>query len=204
MALAPTTASCFDIDEADLANAPVARISPDPLLPNLTVPMTIDGYTQDGAEKNTNAANAGNANNRGLNTVIRVEIDGSAQPNGPVFRIRGGATTLTGLAIFGGPADGIRIENLGGNSIVGNFIGTDASGGDTGNGSDGVVIEATDTGNEVGGTTPASRNLISNNGQQGVRVKGDDNTIQGNLIGTTVNGKGAKANGRQGGRLHGS
>ena len=152
--------------------------------------MTIDGYTQDGGEMNTNAANAGNANTRSLNTVIRVEIDGSAQPNGPVFRIRGGATTLTGLAIFGGPADGIRIENLGGNSIVGNFIGTDASGGDTGN--------------EIGGTTPASRNLISNNGQQGVRVKGDDNTIQGNLIGTTVNGKGAKANGRQGGRLPGS
>lgn len=186
----------FAIDVGDMVNAPVARISPDPRLPNLNVPMVIDGYSQDGAQENTNAANAANPNNRGLNTVIRIEIDGSDQGNGPVFRLRGGDTTLTGLAIFGGPADAIRIDSLGDNQIVGNFIGTDAAGGGTGNGSDGVVIDTED--NTVGGTSPASRNLLSNNGQQGVRVRGDDNTIQGNLIGTTLNGKNALKNGRQG------
>jgi hypothetical protein len=186
----------FSINPGGMANAPVARIVPNPRLPNLTVPIVIDGYSQSGAQATTNAADASNPNNRGLNAVIRVEVDGSNQGSGPILRVRGGDTTLTGLAIFGGPADAIRIEQGEGNQVVGNFVGTNAAGGGTGNVSDGVVLESAN--NIVGGLTPESRNLLSNNGQQGVRVKNDDNYIQGNLIGTTLSGKNALQNGRQG------
>jgi CSLREA domain-containing protein len=56
-------------------------------LPNITTPMTIDGYTQSGASANTLAV--------GDNAVLQIEINGNAitNPNAWAFHILGGGNT---------------------------------------------------------------------------------------------------------------
>ena len=77
-----------------------------------------------------------------------------------------------------------------------NYIGTDVNGtADLGNTTNGVYLQGTGF-NTVGGTSAASRNIISGNDQHGVFL--DDGStgvlIQGNYIGTDVNGTLALAN----------
>jgi hypothetical protein len=74
--------------------------------------------------------------------------------------------------------------------IEGNFIGTDASGTVARGLSDGVTIIS--SGNTIGGTTSAARNLISGQPGTGVRIDAinaaTNNVVQGNLIGIDVTG----------------
>ena len=65
----------------------------------------------------------------------------------------------------------------------------------------GILISAGSTGNTVGGTTVAARNVISGNTLQGVLIDGagtNNNTISGNYIGTNAAGNAAVANGQGG------
>jgi CSLREA domain-containing protein len=80
----------------------------------------------------------------------------------------GGTEPGTGNLISGNIDDGILISpGPTGNTIQGNFIGTDASGtADLENGGNGVDISASD--NTIGGTTAGARNIISAN-STGVR-----------------------------------
>ena len=81
--------------------------------------------------------------------------------------------------------------------MAGNFIGTDVSGTIArGNGDDGVFINGAPT-NTIGGTDPGARNIISGNTQYGVYISGaaaTGNVVQGNFIGTDVNGTTAIGN----------
>jgi hypothetical protein len=85
-----------------------------------------------------------------------------------------------------------------GNRVVGNFIGTDVTGKvDLGNDSRGVVIFSEGTsGNIVGGSRPAARNLISGNQGDGIGIVSSaaNNAVMGNLIGTKPNGIDALTN----------
>jgi len=93
---------------------------------------------------------------------------------------------------------GVDIEGTSGNLVLGNFVGTDATGTESlagGSDSIGVLIAAGATGNTVGGTTPAAGNLISGNKGSGVQIgaKSDTtatsaNVVAGNDIGTDVTG----------------
>jgi hypothetical protein len=88
-----------------------------------------------------------------------------------------------------------------GNTIRGNFIGTDTSGTlDRGNIDGGVLIRFEGTsGNTVGGTTPAARNLVSGNtGGISVVSSAANNGIKGNLIGTEKDGTGELGNSSNG------
>src|SRR5262249_10125290 len=82
-----------------------------------------------------------------------------------------------------GPGPG-PVVNFGftGTQIQGNLIGTNAAGtGALGNGNDGIVLNG--SGNSVGGTTAAARNVIAFNVGVGVKViNGTGNTILGNSI----------------------
>ena len=94
--------------------------------------------------------------------------------------------------------DGVGIELIGsGNDIVeGNFIGTNATGTATlGNSDTGVLINS-GSGNRIGGTTSAARNVVSGNVSQGVLVIGPamNNLVQGNFIGTNAAGTGGLGN----------
>jgi titin len=93
---------------------------------------------------------------------------------------------------------GIEIAGLGatGNQIQGNFIGTDLTGTvAVGNIQEGVLINA--PANTVGGTVAGTRNVISGNRVDGIGIIGDlgtQNLIQGNFIGTDVNGTASLGN----------
>ena len=135
--------------------------------------------------------------------MLKIELSGEvAGPTTSGLHIRASDSVVKGLAInrFGGI--GLQIGGPGvdpqGNRVVGNFIGTDVSGTtDLGNGSRGVVIFSDGTsGNIVGGSRPAGRNLISGNQGDGIGIVSSaaNNAIWGNLIGTKANGTGALTN----------
>lgn len=165
-------------------------ITPVTLLPAVTDPVVIDGTTQPGYA------------NRPL-----IELNGStlgAGPN-PGLRLLGGSSVVRGLAInrFGG--DGIRVENLGTNVIQGNFIGTDPAGtARRSNAKEGILIYGA-TGNLIGGTNAADRNLISANGDAGVYLlNGGGNSVLGNYIGTSLSGSTSLANSNNGVAIYNS
>ena len=173
-------------------------IQPNSALPTITDPVVIDGYTQPGASPNTNGPGLG------LNTVLKIELDGTnAGVGADGIRITSADSTVRGLVInrFGGPgtqvtAAGVNLVGSSGNVIEGNFIGTDDAGTlDLGNFGSGVRITAPS--NTIGGTTAAARNVISGNGFHGVwivSVPGGGNVVQGNFIGTDATGSAAIGN----------
>ena len=97
-------------------------ISPTSALPAITDPVTINGYTQSGAAANT----AGT----GSNAVINIALDGTsagAGANGLNFGAGSAGSTVKGLAIGGFNGAGI-LTSVGGLTLAGNFIGTNAAG----------------------------------------------------------------------------
>jgi large repetitive protein len=104
--------------------------------------------------------------------------------------LAGGDSTVEGLAInqFN---NAIHLESLGGDSVTGNFIGTDSTGENAENdGNDGVLVDNVPN-NTIGGTTPADRNVISASNDAGVELNGSSSTgnlVADNLIGTDSTG----------------
>ncbi|HKU76355.1 MAG TPA: SBBP repeat-containing protein [Pyrinomonadaceae bacterium] len=101
----------------------------------------------------------------------------------------GGTTAATRNVISGNSSSNIEINTSNGNVIQGNFIGTNAAGTAALPNSSGVVIfQAASIDNVIGGTAPGAGNLISGHNNVGVSSNGTGTLIQGNLIGTDVNG----------------
>ena len=172
-------------------------IQPNRELPTITEQVTIDGYSQPGSSPNTLPALGG------LNTVLKIEVDGSmVATDGIYVDVGSDVSLIQGLAINRFGANAIHVRSTGGNRIYGNFLGTDVSGTiDLGNGQDGVLLRGAAI-NRVGGLVPNSRNLISGNGTNGIEqtTSGGD-VIQGNLIGTDRSGLNVLANDGAGIRL---
>ena len=84
-----------------------------------------------------------------------------------------------------------------GNVVEGNYIGTDKTGtAALANGYDGVELGTGATGNTIGGTTAAARNVISGNANAGVEIDGaNGNVVEGDYIGTDWTGTVAIGNG---------
>ena len=157
-------------------------------LPAITNPVTIDGYTEPGASPNTAAV--------GTNAVIMVQIfvpNGGVSDAALVFDAGSQGSLVRGLSIVG--ADNVLKGgdagiDLGANDVTvqGNFIGVQANGETAGPNREGIIVENS-TGDVIGGSAPADRNLISGNTDSGILVVTDtsaaDNlSVQGNLIGT--------------------
>ncbi len=163
----------------------VRTISPASALPTVTDPVVIDGTTQ------FNYAGA-----------PLIELNGANAGTGSDgLRLTAGNSTIRGLIINRFYGAGISIQAPGGsNSIQGNYIGTDSTGTvNLGNGQaatrmGGLLIQGS-SGNVIGGTNPANRNVISCNGGSGIYLQNcNGSTIQGNLIGTSVSGTAALGN----------
>jgi hypothetical protein len=112
----------------------------------------------------------------------------------------GGTTSGAGNVISGNGIDGIF--DFGGRpTILGNLIGTDATGLKAlGNGSHGIGIEAASF-VTIGGTAPGSRNVISGNHDDGIGLGSEIPSglvIQGNYIGTNATGMATLGNGLDG------
>ena len=104
----------------------------------------------------------------------------------------GGTTAAARNVISGNDRDGVGIVGSGsnGNLVLGNRIGTDVTGTVALGNSNGVVVVDAPS-NNIGGTTSAARNIISANASFGVVIAGPQATgylVQGNFIGTDVNG----------------
>ncbi|WP_414590445.1 DUF4347 domain-containing protein [Anabaena sp. CCY 9614] len=156
-------------------------------LPTITGTVIIDGYSQTGASQNTLAT--------GNNAALRIELNGSGAGSGVHGMTLGSGSdgsTIQGLIInrfdstssFGA---GIYVlSSSAGNTIRGNFIGTDATGtADLGNTNDGIQIQSAN--NIIGGSNPGDRNLISGNNRLGIFIVGSsatNNQVRGNYIGT--------------------
>jgi hypothetical protein len=116
----------------------------------------------------------------------------------------GGADPQQRNIISGNVGNGINLSGptTTGNSIEGNYIGTDTSGTNAiGNDKSGVLIGGDAMGNTVGGNVAGVGNIISSNSSSGVNVKGTnstDNVIRGNKIGTDRTGTADLGNGGPG------
>jgi len=202
----------------------IHTISPLTALPPLTddAGATIDGYTQPGSSPNSLSI--------GDNAVLLIELSGTSADAGAFgFSVQSSGNFLRGLVINrfergisiegagGVPAAGrsprsrgISIQGGFGNRVSGCFIGTDSSGaiaspnriGLVLNSRDPVAVIIADT--LIGGTNPASRNIISGNSSSipgnysagvvfGFGVS--SSTVAGNYIGTNAAGTLALPNG---------
>ena len=130
-----------------------------------------------------------------------IELSGSlagAGTNG--LTVTAGDSTIRGLAINRFKGRGISVEARGGNTVAGNFVGTDTTGMlDRGNESAGIFVNS--GGNTIGGPAAADRNLISGNDRQGIYLIGgaaQNNRVLGNWIGTDALGTGAVPNNQYG------
>ncbi|NOZ04196.1 MAG: T9SS type A sorting domain-containing protein [FCB group bacterium] len=147
-------------------------------LPALTKPAFIDGYSQPGSSPNTLPFNQGD------NAVLMIEIDGSNTGGAWGLTIRADSTTVRGIAINQSGTD-IVLDNVMGNVIQGNFIGTDITG--TSNPGAGGLSILGSANNLIGGTADSTRNVIVGS----VMIQGpgaNNNVIQGNYIGTDATG----------------
>jgi hypothetical protein len=167
----------------------VRTIQPSSMLPTITDPVFINGYSQLGASPNTLLD--------GSNAFLAIELDGSLTNFAAGLSIGngGGGSTIQGLVINRFDNEGILVTSAG-NVIRGNFLGTDPTGKlDRGNGSAGVTLAGSN--NTVGGAAPADRNLISGNNFAGVTIGNTTSTgnhVEGNLIGTDDTGVAALGN----------
>ena len=128
-----------------------------------------------------------------------VEIDDGASLN-----MIGGSTATLRNVISGNSSDGVEIWDTGstGNSIEGNYIGTDITGSmAVANGLAGIRIGLGASDNRIGGAVTGAGNLLSGNGEFGVRLQStgsNNNEVSGNFIGTDKNGTAAVPNGIDG------
>ena len=101
----------------------------------------------------------------------------------------GGATAGARNVISGNESLGVHVDDSGDNQIMGNYIGTDASGTkDLGNTDQGVFIDSAPN-NTIGGTRTGERNVISGNDDAGVLVfYAAGNKVMGNYVGTDASG----------------
>lgn len=169
-------------------------IQPASALPAITHPVVIDGYSQPGANRNTNPID------QPINAVLQIEIDGSlAGFTHGILLVGASGSTFRGLVINRFEGSGIATFSNA-NVIEGNFIGTDvtgtvalgnASGGVSGHG--GIILAGSN--HRVGGTAPEARNLISGNLRNGIVFDhAGQNIVQGNFIGTDITGTMALGN----------
>jgi len=176
-------------------------------LPEITDPLTIDGYTQPGASPNTRAL--------GNDAIILIHLDGRNDFSGPVngLVISAGNSVVRGLSITGIPArvyggipggpppsppegDVILLKTNGGNLIEGNFIGVTPNGGSAGLYHYTYIgVEVLSDDNRIGGTSPASRNVISHQ-YSAIVSQGNGTVIEGNYTGTDASGFTAVNNGQ--------
>lgn len=120
--------------------------------------------------------------------------------NGSQSNLIGGTTPEDRNLISGNGSHGVALNfPTFDNRVVGNWIGTTASGTEAlPNGGNGVFLSGVRE-NIIGGVTPGARNVISGNVRNGVSVDaGINNQIAGNYIGTDVTGSGALPNGHSG------
>jgi hypothetical protein len=161
----------FDIGSGAKTIAPLSA------LPTITSPVEILGGLQPGY--------AGKP---------LIQLDGEhVGTSGYGLHIASTGCLVEGLDIYRFFQSEIYLDGGGGNEIQGNYLGTDLTGTRLGGGGSGVSLSGS-SGNLIGGTSVVARNVISGNLDDGdgvgvvVSANSDNNTIEGNYIGTNAAG----------------
>ncbi len=117
--------------------------------------------------------------------------------NGSSGNVIGGINAADRNVISGNGDAGIYLLNAEGNVIQANFIGTRATGtAALANANNGITVSSS-PGNTIGGATPGAGNLVSGNGASGIYLNGaaaTANVVQGNYIGTDLQGSALLSN----------
>ncbi len=170
----------------------VFTIRPTDRLPAPAAGTTIDATTQTVFTGNTNAS--------GPEVVLSGALQTDASTFGLGLRLSQSGVTVKGLVINGFNTRGVLITGAGatGCTVAGCYIGTNAAGtAAVANTFEGIRIESGATGNRVGGSTAAARNVIAGNAAQGIAIRDagtNGNFIEGNWIGLNAAGTGALPN----------
>jgi CSLREA domain-containing protein len=169
----------------DIGGGGSQTIQPLSALPDVNVPVVIDGSTQPG-----------------FTSAPLIELDGSLAGGAAVdgLVIKGGGSTVQNLVINRFSGNGIRTMSTAGSEFYGNYIGTDRTGLIAmGNQANGMLINGDGnhigSGSALGGPTPGRVNIISGNFGSGIVVESGGKTqILGNVIGLDVTGTAALGN----------
>jgi hypothetical protein len=159
----------------NIAGTGTHTIAPTSALPVITGAVTIDATTDDSFATNGNRP------------AIVLNGQGSVVDG---LRLYGGSdgSTVRGLVIQNFTEDGIELNNSGGHTIAGNWIGLNAAG--TGGAGNVTGINAyLSHGNTIGGTTASDRNVVSGNSGRGIYlIDSNNNLVRGNYVGTDATG----------------
>jgi len=137
---------------------------------------------------------AGSTGNVIQGNWIGLDASGNgAIPNVTGIRLTGsssgtlvGGTTASARNVISGNTDhGLWLSSTTGNTIQGNYIGTNATGTVGLGNANGIFLDANN--NFIGGSAAGAGNLISNN-DTGILLEGSSNQVLGNTFGTDVTG----------------
>jgi uncharacterized repeat protein (TIGR01451 family) len=163
-------------------------------LPEINVPVLIDGTTQPGG---------------GGGPVVEIDGSGLAGGGQDGLVLTAGGSTIRGLSLVGFSDSAIVLESGGGNAIAGNYLGIEPSGSAALPDHVGITLLGS-WNNTLGVGTAGAGNVISGNTGDGVLLEpggGTDsraNLILGNRIGTSPDGLHAIPNGAAGIEVAGS
>ena len=156
-------------------------------------PVTIDGYTQPGASPNTLTI--------GDNAHILIKIIGDpfgdrviqlCSPTVCGLPGDSSGSTVRGLCLAGTNHQPLIFLGSNNDVATGNFLGVDTDGTTVVSDGDPIDVGQHSTGNIIGGTSPAARNVMASNGVFGAILNDGDNTVvQGNYLGTNAAGTAA-------------
>lgn len=153
-------------------------------LPTITSTTTIDGFTQQGASANTNAADDPDGDNS-VHCVVLASDGANA------FNLEPAANqeiTIRGLAFYRATGAQIQVSGAGKATIIGNTFNTGTSVFEPQMPEYAISVSgAHDT--RIGGSDPADRNIIGRASVAGVRLlPGSGREIEGNFIGIGKSG----------------
>ncbi|WP_338812918.1 BspA family leucine-rich repeat surface protein [Bernardetia sp. Wsw4-3y2] len=157
----------------------------------------IDGYSAFDSKAATNLAPAD----------IKIQLAAPPLPIASSTLTLSGSSSISvkGLSIQQSEGSGLAalwLSGTAGHFIEGNHIGVDAAGiaSYPATPTSGALVMQNSSNNTIGGTSPASRNIISGSSTNGVRIDGtsSNNTILGNYIGVGADGTTPLANGGNG------
>lgn len=186
--------SDMDIIAFDIPGSEVHTINLLTDLPYVTEKVTIDGYTQEGAQENTAVSP------EPINSVIKIELaGGSGTITQGALVLAADGSIVKGLSIYDFAEPNVNFEKanlilVGANTAVyGSYIGLRADGmtkGDDARNSVGVGVSGSNV--KVGGVNPAERNVLlskSTIGQSAaIAVGGSGTEIYGNYVGIAKDG----------------
>ncbi|MCP3937599.1 MAG: hypothetical protein GY708_19775, partial [Actinomycetia bacterium] len=170
---------------------------------NVTIrSLAINGFTEDGIQVDSASSGATIVGNHiGLDPTGLIDLGnarGIELQSGSGPTTVGGTTAADRNVISGNAGDGIIVYGSDANTIIGNYIGTDATGNaPIPNDTDGISLGSSSSNNIIG--QAGAGNVLSGNGNDGFEMgPGAGNIVHANHIGLGVDGTTVVANARHG------